>query len=74
MITIQVFSQRTGYPVKSIPVHVCFSGFWRGHTSLKYTDRQGEVHFDSAPGDGTIYADGRVGFTGWVAGRKVVYV
>jgi hypothetical protein len=74
MVTIQIFSQRTGEPLRNVSVNICFSGFWRGSSTTKYTDRKGEVHFNSAPGEGTIYAAGSRKHSGWISGRTILYL
>ena len=51
-----------------------FEGFFRDSTEDKYTDYDGEAHFDYDNGTGTIYVNGRKAYEGRIEGRKVVYI
>jgi hypothetical protein len=74
MITIKVVHKDSGKPAKGYKVSVGFDGFFRGVTDSKYTDDQGEVHFDNDPGDGEVYVSGNTVYKGRIVGRTVVYI
>jgi len=73
MFTIKVVSSSTGNSIKGKRVAVSFTGWSRGITDSKYTDANGEVHFDSDPGEGEVFLDGKSVFRGKIAGRVIVY-
>lgn len=74
MFTVKVIETSTGHPVKGARVSAAFDGFFRGSTEDKYTDYDGEAHFDYDNGTGTIYVNGRKAYEGRIEGRKVVYI
>ncbi len=74
MFTIQVIEARTGKPVEGVRVSVGFNGFFRAFTEDKYTDYNGEVHFDNENGMGTVYLNGSENYKGRIEGRKVLYI
>jgi len=74
MFTIKVVSKSSGKPASGRRVSVGFDGLLRGHTKDQRTDPQGEAHFDSDPGSGTVYVDGSSAHKGRIEGRVVVYV
>ncbi|MGB4205139.1 MAG: hypothetical protein WBJ84_05900 [Bacteroidales bacterium] len=74
MFTVQVIDRSTGKPAYYKKVAVAFHGFFRGHTTDQYTDRDGEVHFNYDNGEGTIYVQGQKVYEGWIGGRKVIYI
>ncbi len=72
MITIQVFSQATGNPVKGSKVGVSVG--WSG-VNHEYTDSSGEANFATiSPGDAEVYVDGKTVFKGRLEGRKLIYI
>jgi hypothetical protein len=73
MVSVKVLWTRDGKPAEGRKVAVSFHGL-RGITESQYTDRQGEVHFDVAPGTGEIYVDGSSKHHGRIEGRVVVYI
>jgi len=74
MFTVKVVETSTGRPVKGARVSVGFDGFFRAFSNDKYTDYEGEVHFDNDNGTGTIYVNGDKVYEGRIEGRKVVYI
>ena len=74
MFTILVIDKYDGKPAKDERVSVCFKGWFRGSTSDKYTDRNGEVHFTEDNGEGIVYVNGKNRYEGEIAGRIVIYI
>ncbi len=74
MITVKVVSANSGKPASGKRVSLSFDGFTRGMSSAQRTDSQGEAHFNSDPGKGKVYVDGRTAYEGRLAGRVVVYI
>lgn len=74
MVSVRVFSKASGKPVKDARVCIGFSGFFRGFTASLYSNKEGEVHFNNDPGDGTIYVNGKEVFKGYISGLKIVYL
>jgi hypothetical protein len=75
MVTVKVCSQGSGKPLSGKRISLGFDGFFTGGvTHSEYTDSNGEVHFNSDPGDGKVYVDGQPKYKGRIAGRIVVYV
>lgn len=75
MFTIKIIYSSSGKPYKGARVAASFDGFFSGGiTNDERTDSNGEAHFDSNPGSGKIYVDGREVFRGRIEGRMVVYV
>lgn len=74
MITVRVCYKQSGKAAKGIGVSVGFGGLFRGITRKEYTDSNGDVHFDSDPGEGAVYADGKTVYKGRIEGRIVVYI
>lgn len=73
MFTIKVVSQSTGKPAQHKRVRVSFSGL-RGMTDNQFTDNSGEAHFNSDPGEGEVYVDGKSKFKGKISGRVLIYL
>lgn len=64
MVSVRVYWIQSGNPAKSQKVSVGFDGFFRGFSKTQYTDKNGECHFDNAPGNGTVYVNRKIeGFT-----------
>lgn len=74
MFTVKIIDRKTGRPVKGARVGAAFDGFSRGCTKDKYTDYDGEAHFDYDNGTGTIYVNGHQEYEGRIEGRKVIYI
>lgn len=75
MVSVRVFFKQSGKPAKGISVSVSFDGIFSGGITKKiFTDSSGDAHFDSDPGYGTIYADGKNVYKGKIEGRTIVYV
>jgi len=74
MFTIKIVRKDSGKPAKGERVAVGFSGFFGGVTNSEYTNSDGEAHFDSDPGEGEVYVNGKTKFKGRIAGRIVVYI
>jgi hypothetical protein len=74
MISVQVFWKSSGKPAKGSRVRVSFDGLLRGMTEEQYTDSNGEAHFNSDPGTGTVYVDGKNKQHGRLSGRMVIYI
>lgn len=77
MVTIQVYSQSSGNPVKGSRVAVSMGDF--GGVYTEYTDSNGEAHFSnvspSDTGSGTeVYVDGKTVMKGRLEGRKIIYI
>ena len=74
MVTVQIFSQSTGKPMKGTGVDVSEVGFFHGMTHSE-TDNNGEAHFANlSPGEVEIYVNGNTLFKGRLEGRKVIYI
>lgn len=71
MVTVKVCWKSTGKPACSCKVAL---GFSDGLTKGKYTNADGEAHFDVGSGYGVVYVDGRTKYEGRLAGRVVVYI
>lgn len=71
MITVKVVSQSSGKPVEGKKVAL---GFSRGVTKDKFTDRNGEAHFDNNPEHGKVFVSGSTEHEGHLSGRVVVYI
>ena len=75
MVTVKVFSKGSGNPIKGAKVSLMFSGLISGGSVPgKYTDYNGEVHFNIGTGNGTIYVDGRDTKTGYISSTEVVHI
>jgi len=74
MVTVQVFWESTGKPVKGSRVSIEIDGFSGGVTNYEFTDDNGEVHFNVDPGQGKVYVDGSTKFKGRISGRILVYI
>jgi len=75
MFTIKLIQKDTGKPAKGERVSIGFSGFFSGGvTKSEYTDSEGEANFDSDPGQGEVYVNGKTKYKGMISGRVVVYV
>ena len=74
MFTILVIDKYDGKPAKDERVSVYFKGWFRGSTDDKYTNREGEVHFNEENGEGIVYVNGRNRYEGEIAGRIVIYI
>lgn len=74
MFTIKVIDSNSGRPASGKRVQVFFKGFFRGHTSIQYTDKEGEAHFDYDNGDAEVFVAGKVVYEGYVNGRRIVYI
>jgi len=73
MVTVKVCYQSDGKPAKGKRVSLGFS-WLRGMTNSEHTNSSGEAHFDTDPGTGKVYVDGKTVYEGRVAGRVVVYI
>lgn len=74
MVSVKVIYSSTGKPATSQKVSVGFDGWTRGFSKTEYTDKNGEVHFDNDPGNGTIYVNGNSKYVGRIEGMKVIYI
>jgi len=75
MVSVKVFSKSSGNPIKGARVSLMFSGlFTGGSVPSQYTDNNGEVHFNTGTGNGTIYVNGRDAKTGYISGMEVVHI
>lgn len=74
MFTILVINTYDGKPAVDERVSVAFNGWFRGVTSSKYTDRNGEVHFNEDNGEGIVYVNGENKYEGEIAGRIIIYL
>ena len=75
MFTIKVIESNSGKPVNGARVQVSLGGIWTGGlTEKQYTDSNGDAHFDSKPGSGEVFVDGKTVHKGQIAGRVIVYV
>jgi len=73
MFTIKVID-KYGEPAYYKEVAIGFSGFGRGFSKDKRTDRNGEVHFDEKNDKGTVYIDGKSYGERDLNGRIVIYM
>jgi len=73
MVSVKVSYRSTGKPAKSKRAALGFSGF-RGMSSAKYTDSNGEAHFNVNPGQGKVYVGGKNVYEGYLSGMVVVYI
>jgi uncharacterized GH25 family protein len=73
MFSIQIISNTTGKPIKGKKVRVGFDGL-RGMTDEEFSDENGEVHFNSDPGNGEVYVDHNTVFKGRIQGRVRIYI
>jgi len=76
MVSVKVCDARSGRPLENSKVALCFdrgmlSG---GFTETRYTDRNGEAHFDTEPGHGRIFVNGKAQGEKALKGLMVVYV
>lgn len=75
MVSVKVCYKDSGKPAKGMKVAIGVDSFFSGGvTSSKWTDSDGEAHFDLDPCQGKIFVDGRTVYSGHLSGRKVVYV
>ena len=72
MVTIQVFTQSTGKPVKGSRVGISIGNDGVAH---EYTDGNGEANFSNvSPRDAEVYVDGKTLFKGRLEGHKILYI
>ena len=74
MITVKVYEEGKGRPVKNVRVALGFDGLFRGMAGDEWTDGNGEAHFDCNTGQGKVFVSGQTVYSGHLAGRVVVYV
>lgn len=75
MISVKVNRQSSRQPAEGKKVALGFTAILgRGVTETKFTDRNGEAHFDTKNGDGKIFVDGSTKHTGYLSGHIVVYI
>ncbi len=74
MVAVIVFFTSSGKPAVGQKVCIGFDGFFRGFSDTEYTDCLGETHFNTDPGEGTIFINGKAIFKGHIAGMKVIYI
>ncbi len=75
MISVKVIRQSSGQPAEGKKVALGFTEILRsGVTETKFTDRNGEAHFDTKNGEGKVFVDGSTKYTGYLSGRIVVYI
>lgn len=76
MVSVRVCSERSGSPVENAKVALYFDRglFSGGFTGAQFTDRRGEAHFDSDPGPGRIYVNGKSQGDRMLEGLMVVYI
>lgn len=72
MVTVRVVWQSSGKAADNQRVTLSFDG--RGVTPNQVTDRNGEAHFDAAPGSGKVIVNGTTRHHGRIEGRVVVYI
>ncbi len=73
VVSVKVVWRSSGRGAENQRVTMSFDGL-RGVTSSEITDRNGEVHFDAAPGAGKVIVNGTVCHAGRIEGRVVVYI
>lgn len=75
MVTIKLISKSSGNPVKRKKVSLGMKHLiGTGMTSSKWTDSNGEAHFDVKPGQDKVYIDGSNKYEGNLSGRIPVYI
>lgn len=75
MVTVQVFYGSSGKAAEQRKVALYLSRFLSsGVSETKFTDSQGEAHFDVESCDGEIYVDGSTKYKGRLSGRMIVYI
>ncbi len=75
MVTVQVIYRNSGKPIKGKKVALGIDGLFSGGvTHGKWTDYNGEAHFDVKPNQGKVYVEGAKRYEGYLSGRVVVYV
>jgi hypothetical protein len=75
MITVKVVRRISGDPVKGKKVAIGVDSFFSGGvTKGKWTDSNGEAHFDIKPCQGKVFVDGSTEYEGHLSGRIVVYL
>lgn len=75
MVTVKLVSRSSGKPIKGKKVALGMEHMiGTGVTSGKWTDSNGEAHFDVNPGQGKVYVDGSKEHSGKLSGRVVVYI
>jgi hypothetical protein len=73
MVSVQVVWKSSGKAADNQRVVLSFDGL-RGVTGSEITDRNGEAHFDAAPGSGKVIVNGTNKQQGRLEGRVVVYI
>ena len=75
MITVRVVWRSSGKPAKdqkvALGIDTVFSG---GVTSGKWTNYDGEAHFDVRSNPGKVFVNGSTKYEGHLSGRIVVYI
>lgn len=75
MITVKVVRRSSGDPVKGKKVAIGIDSFFSGGvTKGKWTDANGEAHFDVKPSQGKVFVDSSTEYEGYLSGRIVVYI
>lgn len=73
-VTIQVVRKASGQPVQGERVTVSFDGLLRGISKPVHSDSQGLANFDSKPGNGSVFVDGKSVYKGRIEGTTVVHI
>lgn len=73
MVSVKVVWQSSGSAADNQRVVLSFDGL-RGVTGSEITDRNGEAHFDAAPGSGKVIVNGTTRHHGRIEGRVIVYI
>ncbi|HJQ24191.1 MAG TPA: hypothetical protein VKA60_09775 [Blastocatellia bacterium] len=75
MVTVKVVWRSSGKPARDQKVALEISSFFSGGvTSGKWTDYNGEAHFDVKPSAGRVFVNGQTRYSGYLSGRVVVYI
>lgn len=72
MITVCVYWEQDGKPVKDAKVTVIMDGMFGGSIE-GFTNRDGEVDLDVKPNQGRIFLGNKEVYKGEISGRKAVY-
>ena len=75
MVTVKVVYKSSGRSAKDQKVALEIKSWLAGGvTSGKWTDSNGEAHFDVSPNEGRVFVNGTTRFSGYLSGRVVVYI
>jgi hypothetical protein len=75
MITIRLISRSSGRPLKGKKVALGIGSVLSGGvTHGKWTDANGEAHFEVKPSYGKVFVSGMKEYEGHLSGRVLVYI